>query len=282
MITLSKDFIRWLKLRHSPLTVKQYIYVLTRFINSNLTILQYADTISDRKKFLTQFRACVINYAKYYKSKGDLKIHSQIMNQVDSIYVQRSLTQIPKTLNDEELKIIGEHIKQMIIQSTKDYQDKIPCMIIAFLLYAGMRLNETINLRKGLIQTKEGIKIIMIPKEIGKGGKERMIPMSNTLIKLYNEFTKDIPEDQDYLFLTISGKPFKNDNARLHIKRAEKQADMPRYINPHAYRHTFATKLINQGVNLEAIKMLMGHSSIQTTSIYLHVSFKDLKEAVNK
>ena len=281
-LTLSKEFIRWLKLHKRPLTVKQYIYILKKFINSGMTILQYANNISDRKMFLTQFRSSVMAYGKYCRGKGDKDISSDIINSLDNIYTHRSPSQIPKTLNDDEKFLVIDNIQSVLLYSDMDYQDKIPYVMIAFLYYAGLRLNECINLKRGYIQSKEGVKIIMIPKEIGKGGKERIIAMSETLIKLYEAFLKDVPKNQDYLFLTIRGQPFKNDNARLQIKRIEKMIGLSRYIHPHLFRHTFATEKINKGVNLSTLQAIMGHSSIATTGIYLHASLKDQREAVNR
>ena len=281
-ITLSKDFIRWLKLHKRPLTVKQYIYILKKFINSDMAILQYANSISDRKMFLTQFRASVMAYGKYCRGKGDKDIYSDIINSLDNIYTHRSPSMIPKTLNDDEKSLVIDKIQTVLLESKSDYNTKIPYMIIAFLYYAGLRLNECINLKRGYIQSKEGVRIIMIPKEIGKGGKERIIAMSNTLIKLYEAFLKDVSKNQDYLFLTIHGQPFKNDNARLQIKVAEKMIGLSRYIHPHLFRHTFATEKINRGVSLPVLQAIMGHSSIATTGIYLHASLKDQKEAVNR
>ncbi len=278
----NKDFIRWLGLYKRPLTVKQYVYILNKFISSGMTVLQYANTIADRKMFLTQFRASVMAYGKYCRGKGERDIYSQIINELDYIYTHRLSSQIPKTLNDDEKSLVIDRIKYIILHFQSDYNSKVPFMIIAFLYYAGLRINECINLKRGYITTKEGVKIIMIPREIGKGGKERIVAMSNTLIELYSEFTKDIPANQDYLFLKPNGQPFKNDSARYRVKQAEKIIGLSRYVNPHLFRHTFATDKINKGVALPTLQAIMGHTSIATTGIYLHSSFKDQKEAVNK
>ena len=73
-ITIDKSFLNWLKVNlRRPLTYKQYSYVLQRYSNSGLSVLEFANSIATKKKFLTQFKACVKLYGKYMRAKGDIK-----------------------------------------------------------------------------------------------------------------------------------------------------------------------------------------------------------------
>lgn len=280
---LSKDFIQWLQ-KHSrrPRTAKAYLYVLKKYQASGLSVLQYADSIADKKMFLTQFRAAVIKYGKYCKGKGDRKLYHEVMDTVDNINIQKPFERVAHILSDQEFETISGKIHSTL-SSLENYFIKVPYMAIAFMLFAGLRIGECLNLQRGNIQTREGMKVIFISKEIGKGGKERVVNISNKLLKLYQLFFyKSLPKNQDRLFINQHGNLLTSQTIRKYLLKIYKEMQLSRYINPHLYRHTFASYELNRGVNVRIIQQLLGHVNLSTTQRYLEVSLKDQQRAVDK
>ena len=280
-ITIDKSFLNWLKVNlRRPLTYKQYSYVLQRYSNSGLSVLEFASSIATKKKFLTQFKACVKLYGKYMRAKGDIKKFTAFAILADSIYIQKPIRREPSILTDQERLTLSEKIKD-IIYNTDDYNEAVIYMIIAFLMYSGLRINECLNLTKQMIQTQKNTTIIYITKDIGKGGKERIIPMNNKLLKLYEQFERLIPANQDFLFLNRHGKLFTRHNIVYPLKKVYQEFNIPRYIHPHIYRHDLATRLLRAGASVAWVQRILGHSKLETLSVYAHANIADLQKAIN-
>jgi integrase/recombinase XerD len=141
-------------------------------------------------------------------------------------------------------------------------------LMIAILAYTGIRRGELLALRPRDIDLFA--KTIRIQ---GKGDKERIIPIHQLLYKPLKFYTASMPPHH-YLF------PFKPKRAWQIVVNYARQAGIPDF-HPHAFRHFFATQLVEQGVSLHIIKELLGHADISTTAIYLDVLPKHLENAVH-
>jgi integrase/recombinase XerC len=161
--------------------------------------------------------------------------------------------------------------------------DSLNSKIIVTLLYnSGMRLAELINLKENHINNfKKQLKVL------GKGNKERIIPVNSEVLNLISEYADyknaKFEKTHDYLLVTSTGKKLYpkyaynlvNKVLTSNIKTLDKKS-------PHVLRHTFATHLMNNGANLDAVKDLLGHASLATTQIYTHNSIEKLKEVYKK
>ena len=153
--------------------------------------------------------------------------------------------------------------------------------IIEMLYATGMRRNELINLKQSDIDySAKTIKIL------GKRNKERIVPLLQKLeaqLKQYNEERKSINlQKKDELFLTAKGnKMYPNLVYRL-INDYFSIASTKIKKSPHILRHTFATHLLNQGADLNAVKELLGHASLASTQVYTHNSLAELKNVYAK
>lgn len=155
--------------------------------------------------------------------------------------------------------------------------------IIETLYGCGLRVSELCHLKLSNLYLEEGF--IQV---IGKGGKERLIPISHRAKEcLYYYFqdrnTWDIPLPyQDYVFITV--KRGVRNIGRIMIfhliKELASQAGIEKNISPHTLRHSFATHLLEGGANLRAIQAMLGHESIETTSIYTHIDRQRLREEI--
>lgn len=122
---------------------------------------------------------------------------------------------------------------------------------------------------------------------IGKGNKERLVFYGNEAVenalKRYQWMRKELCFGDSHLFVNKSGDPLSTQAVRNIVKKYTSLADLKRNITPHSFRHTFATLLLEEGVDLRYIQEFLGHSSISTTQIYLHVADKKaLKQLAKK
>lgn len=154
-------------------------------------------------------------------------------------------------------------------------------LIIEMFYCTGMRLSELINLKISNIDTDS-----MQIKVLGKRNKERIIPFSITLKNAINNYREKINIDglklNEYLFITEKGK-------KIYEKLAYRVVNS--YLNivttidkksPHTLRHTFATHMLNEGADLNAIKELLGHANLSATQVYTHNTFEKLKSIYNQ
>ncbi len=182
---------------------------------------------------------------------------------------------------------LSEHEINELLDSTKKRTDKLAKRDSALLelMYAtGMRCQETIDLKIPDIDFSE--RTIRIR---GKGGKERIVPFSKTAKAAVEEYLKSSrpyflkdKKDEGYLFLTKRGDKISPRGLEKIVSDCATKIGFTLKVHPHMIRHSFATELLNNGADLRTIQEFLGHSSIQTTSIYTHVTFKDLKETYER
>lgn len=145
--------------------------------------------------------------------------------------------------------------------------------VLELLFSTGVRVSELCRLSpKNLSITEEQLRLLIF----GKGSKERMIevdmPESVKLIEKYlSEFQSEI-NASNHILVNRDGRALSTQSARNIVSRYAKLADIPLHITPHMFRHTFATSLLEAGVDIRYIQSLLGHSSISTTQIYTYVS----------
>ena len=117
---------------------------------------------------------------------------------------------------------------------------------------------------------------------MGKGGKERYVQIGDSsLVKLLQEYyeeNKDAIKKSGYFFVNKRGARYTEQSIRLMMKKYSKLAGIDRNITPHMFRHSFATYLIEEGVDISCVKEILGHSSIKTTQIYVHVAIEKQAE----
>ncbi len=153
--------------------------------------------------------------------------------------------------------------------------------IIETLYGCGLRVSELCNLRIDNINFDEGFMIV-----IGKGDKQRLVPMSESAIdeiRLWLEDRADIPVkrgEEGILFLGRRGKRLTRVMVFYIVRDLAAAAGVRKAISPHTLRHSFATHLLEGGANLRAIQQMLGHESIATTELYLHLDKSHLREEI--
>lgn len=145
-------------------------------------------------------------------------------------------------------------------------------LIIKLYYSSGLRLSEAINLRKKDFDFDENIVWV----RDGKGGKDRMSILSSSISDELREFTQFKGKD-DFLFLNKWGEPISERSVQKIMEKAKLESGIEKDVHIHTLRHSFATHLLESGVDIRKIQVLLGHSDLSTTSIYAHVSTKELK-----
>ena len=183
---------------------------------------------------------------------------------------------LPKFLTEEEIN----KLLNMRLQKPIDYRNKA----MLELLYAtGMRISELLNLELSNINREDASVKVM-----GKGKKERIIPMGDITIKyldLYiNEYRNYIlkTKQSEYLFVNYNGSRMSRQGFFKILKQLCDDACIKKEISPHILRHSFATHLLNNGADLRIIQELLGHENISTTEIYSHISSEKIKNDYSK
>jgi integrase/recombinase XerC len=168
------------------------------------------------------------------------------------------------------------------LAGTEDWKGLNTKMLVSFFYATGMRLSELVNLRESQVDfAKKQIKVL------GKGNKERLIPVSPALLKLIREYSqhkaKEFGKTGDELLVTEKGKKIYPKYAYLLVKSfLGSEIKTLRKKSPHVLRHSFATHLSNNGADLNAIKELLGHSSLASTQVYTHNTIEKLKDVYKK
>jgi integrase/recombinase XerD len=142
-------------------------------------------------------------------------------------------------------------------------------MLFTTMYATGMRLREASFLETHDINAKRGVVVV----RHAKGGRERLVPLSETLLGQLRQYWKEERPTPPYLFpSTVSASPICPDVPRRALKLAAKQVGIKQKVSPHTLRHCFATHMLEAGVELRTIQVILGHTSIQTTTRYSQVA----------
>ena len=242
-------------------TVQQFIYTIAKQINAR----SQSRIISGLRSFF--------NYLIFEDYRND--------NPLDLIESPRIGRKLPDTLSLEDIdRLISA------IDLSREYNGirigERDRTILETLYSCGLRVSELTNLKISDLFFDEGF-----IKVTGKGDKQRFVPI-NSLTQKYitiykNEVRSTITiqkEDNDTLFLNNRGKKLTRAMIFTIIKQLAEKINLNKTISPHTFRHSFATHLLENGADLRAIQLMLGHESITTTEIYMHLDRKQLKKTI--
>jgi integrase/recombinase XerD len=198
-----------------------------------------------------------------------------LMESLDSKQDERE--KWPKLLDTpERLPVVLDNKEMQNILATPDTTSILgrrDRAILTLIYSAGLRVSEICSLRITDINRSEGRILIS-----GKGGRERYVPLDPTVDEAIQEYlasrTSSIPE----LFVSKKGGALTPRAIQFMVKKYAEEAQINKQVTPHKLRHTCATHLLQEGAHLVSIQKLLGHKSLTTTQIYLHVTISDLKD----
>jgi integrase/recombinase XerD len=239
-------------------TLQQFIYTISKSVNPR----SQARTISGLKSFF--------NYLIFEDYRPD--------NPMELIETPRLGRKLPDTLNIQD---IDNLIAAINLASHEGERNRA---MLETLYGCGLRVSELTSLKISDLFFDEGfIKIT------GKGNKQRFVPISpatQKYIALYKDLVRHkLPIQkghEDTLFLNRRGKGLTRAMIFTIIKNLAVEIDLHKTISPHTFRHSFATHLLENGADLRSIQLMLGHESITTTEIYMHVDRKHLNQVMQK
>lgn len=182
---------------------------------------------------------------------------------------------LPEVLSTPEV----DKLEKGIVLTKKEGQRNKA--IIEVLFSCGLRVSELVNLKLSQLFLDDGFVQV-----IGKGSKERLVPISKRAIKELRLWFDDRKEldvkdgEEDYVFLNRRGSHLTRTMILLMIKKQAKIAGIKKTISPHTMRHSFATALLKGGADLRAIQAMLGHEDIGTTEIYTHIDITTLRKEI--
>jgi site-specific recombinase XerD len=185
---------------------------------------------------------------------------------IKHIPFQRKHKKLPVVLSRQEVRIFLS-----VIRNPKYHA------IAATLYGAGLRLSECLGLK---IEDIDSDNMIITVRD-GKGKKDRITVLSDTLLSLLRDYyRKSFIKPVSYLFPKKDNKfsPFSRRQTQHFIREAGLKAGIKKKVSPHVLRHSFATHLLEGGVNLKKIQVMLGHRSLETTSVYTHLAKDFLSE----
>jgi len=218
------------------------------------------------------------NYRQYLKTFFDFCLRESYIttNPVEKIEKPKLPKRLPRCLDKQQLDKLLLHLDCYSWYNT--LEEKRNKALIRTFLFTGIRLNELLKLKTASVNLEESeLKIIQ-----GKGSKDRIVPIHPNLLpylKSYHKMKKKKPTE--YFFSSIrSDKPLTENNLYRIIKKLRKVTGF--HFTPHQLRHTFGKLSIEANLNPFKLQKIMGHSSIETTQIYVYVSDGNLKESFQK
>ncbi len=209
------------------------------------------------------------SFFKYLTMAGFIDTNPAIMLETPNIGMH-----LPEVLTIQEIDALENEIDTSGEEGIRNFA------IVETLYSCGLRVSELVNLEISRIFLSD--KYLAVT---GKGSKERIVPMSDSAVDSIRDYLKVRgsvikPGEENILFLSRRGTRLTRQMIFTIIKRLALSAGIKKNISPHTLRHSFATHLLEGGANLRAIQQMLGHESIATTEIYLHVDSTRLREEI--
>lgn len=241
---------------------------------------------------IRNYVAALSSLSKHYNCSPDLLTNEQVKDYIYYLIEQKQLStssvnQVISAWKILQVDILGNSWESLRIKRPKR-EKRLPkilsqveaqalvdaldnekhCAILSLLYSTGLRLGELISLKPEDIDSSR--KVVRVVK--GKGNKSREIPVPDSLIIQLRAYYKAyLPEK--YLFAgQLKNRPYSASSVEEIVKKAAKKAGLKKRPSPHMLRHCFATHMLERGVNLKRLQLVMGHNSLKTTSVYLHLA----------
>lgn len=245
-----REYLGWLDDKYKPRSIKRKLASLKSFF----TFLEQEEYIE-----ASPFRKLRLRLERAKNLPRTLSV-SSVTKLLQSAYTYRN-----------EAPVASRAIQEV----TRDIA------VLETLFSTGVRVSELCRLRTADVDIKHRHIRVM-----GKGKRERVIPLCDkaTLqaLKSYRDHYAKYLEPESVFFLNRDKHPLSDQSVRQLIKKYQKRACIPEDVTPHMFRHTIATLLLENGVDIRNIQTLLGHSSLAVTEIYTHVSLSAQREALGR
>ena len=260
-----RDFFDFIDSKYGELSLTEISATLIRTWLADLKQGKIASKSINRKI------SALKSFFKYQLRKETISVSP--MTTITSLKVNKRL---PSFIEEKDIDTLFQHV-----EFPDTWEGKTNRLFLQVFYQTGMRLSELINLKESQIdRSNNNIKVL------GKGNKERIIPVNNELLaevyKYINEKQDLNEKSNDCLFINEKGKKLQPRYVYGKVKEYLSYVTTNDRKSPHILRHSFATHLTNNGADINAVKELLGHSSLAATQIYTHNSIEKLKDIHKK
>jgi tyrosine recombinase xerC len=270
-----KDIMQFIDYLNEYEEIKDFEEVETMTFRSFIAYLNSGDKENSKnniqksvsKRSINRKISALRTFFKYLQEKKIVKT-----NKVAYITMPKFEKELPNVLNKEDINKLRNAVNTEKITGIRDR------LIIELLYSSGIRASELIDLNEYMVNIEEReIRVI------GKGNKERITFFSENTKKWLEKYIEEKKRKysnytKDTIFTNSRGEKLTTRSLRRLIADYAKKAGLQKEVTPHVFRHTFATELLNNGVDIRYLQELLGHSSISTTQVYTHVSKAFLKD----
>ena len=280
-----EDYLTELEIRNYSInTIKTYKSIVINFHK----FLKNETKLYDEKHVLRSFKR-YIQYLKREKEVTQNYIYLVTVvvkkffefNEIyflNEIHTPKRTKSLPKSLNEKEvvdlIKSIDYNENDSEFKQNIQRRDKL---ILALLYSSGLRVSEIVKIKINDIDLVE--RTIRIR---GKGDKDRIVLFDDDTKILIEEYMAYNKPKTDYLFVNRQNKPLSPRYIQMMIKKYAEELGINKKVTPHILRHSFATHLLKNGVDIRAIQQLLGHTNLSTTQIYTSVDMETLKTVYDK
>ena len=258
--------------RYANNTVRTYVSFFEMFINYYKEKELSAINESDIRSFLQTLVQRKVSNSYLNQAINAIKFYYEVVLGMPNRYYEierpRKESKLPKVISKEEVL--------SIIKNTNNIKHRC---IVELLYSAGLRRSELLNLKIDDIDSNR----MLVMVKGGKGKKDRQTLLSKSTLEDLRIYFKEW-KPQEYLFEGRKASKYGAESVLKIVKRAAVKAGIRQTVTPHVLRHSFATHLLESGVDLRQIQVLLGHGSSKTTEIYTHVAthtFKDIKNPLD-
>ncbi len=272
MTALRQRMIQDMRLRNfSPHTIEAYVYAVKQFANHFRRSPEQLSSEQVRQYLLHLVQEKHASWSRYNIARCALQFLYQTTLGRDERFAKlpcaRDRKRLPTVLSSDELRrlfeVVGHHPRHKALLMT--------------LYGAGLRISEALELKPADIDSQR----MLIHVRGGKGNKDRMVKLSTQLLVALRESWRSRPANDAGIWLfpqvAHSDRAMQSSTAERIVSRAARRAGIAKRVSPHTLRHSYATHLLDAGVDLRTIQLLLGHTNLKTTSLYMHVSQAKLR-----
>lgn len=260
---------------YSERTIKSYICSIGQ-VASYFRLAPGQVTLSQFKSFLYH----IVNNENCSVSRINQNISAWKILQQDILCRKWESIKIKRPRREKKLPVVLSMSEvQALINAPSNEKHRT---LLIFAYATGVRRNELLNIALKNIDRKRGV-----IKILGKGNKQREVPLSPNLLNLLDKYYRRYRPSEFLFEGYVPGKAYSAGSMTKIVKNASIKVGVKKNISPHVLRHSFATHMLEEGVNLKRLQLLLGHSSMKTTSIYLHLAdvenaqLPDLSKSIN-
>ena len=249
---------------YSPRTIQTYVSHV-KHLSDHYNLAPAKISLEDFKVYLS-YR---INSERISVSTINQAIGAWRLLQVDVLKREWEDFKVKRPLKEKKLpSVLSRSEALLIINALGNLKHRT---LLTLTYTTGLRRNELLSLKpEDIDSSRHLLKVVN-----GKGHKQRLIPISNSMIDILRDYYKYY-RPSVYLFEGISkGTRYSESSFNNIVKKAARISGIKKQVSPHTLRHSFATHMLEKGVNLKRLQIIMGHSAMKTTSIYLHVTELD-------